>query len=720
MFYPENSLKKGGRFHLCWVADSWPVCFASITQRQLWSQDIRKICDDLLQVMTNESGRPSHRFSLRLSSQLMRGLVRLYQKKVNSMITELCMLNARIMKNSHKKYNMHDEAEEVQRHMVPMLELPAPVREPVPEPEERVEEMIRQSGNVVPNIEAITLKEAAIPDFQPPPNDGFGEENPNQALQLLVQDRTLEQMLGAPGAHGALDASAPALAARAEPDHDHSGLHLDKTMERMSDHETTLFRKSTAQDLLPEEFDKGMLCKVELMPPTPEPEPVAAPAPAAPTAPAAELPAAAQPAPQEPEIVTLETLEEGEPHAKRRRKHKLIIDKNHQLSKKFLRARIENIHVDLRCEVGSHSEFSEDIVDLRVPAELLLHRPARAPCRVARALLRLFSRNLGLAAAAHKDQREMELALASRARRASVPVLEPIPEEPPQVQEPQVQEQVLEPQIPEPQLPVEEQTVLNQSTAVPDLSAIDVEKDIADLPTQKLAAATQKRASREDLNTSRTKKSRCGYTSFRESQSQNLRVEPEIVEKENIPENWQTIPSRREEQLIIPDIEIQRPSDPERVLTSLLQEAGLADVPQPPQEQPQEASRAEAEEEPPRKSRRRGSESSETMLGSLDRTKVSLGDSDQTTDSKRFIRDQWGTEGTMVKILKMVKAEIQPLNMNSLMSYGPMVPGYKCIIAARCFTSILKLKQHGFIEVRKDPDTLEILDIFLGPKFNIF
>ncbi|XP_063535918.1 uncharacterized protein LOC134745463 [Cydia strobilella] len=723
MFYPENSLKKGGRFHLCWVADSWPVCFASITQRQLWSQDIRKLCADLLQVITNESGRPSYRFSLRLSSQLMRGLVRLYQKKVNSMLTELCMLNARIMKNSNKKFNMQDVTEEVQRHTEQVLELPAPVREPVPEPEERVEEMIRQSGNVVPNIEAITLKEAAIPEFQLPPNDGFGEENPDQALQLLLQDRTLEQMLGTSGPHSALDATATAAVhtdtAHADRSANDSRLELHKTMERMSDHETTLFRKSTAQDLLPEEFDKeipipeipppDLPVPTEKKSPTPEPEPAVAPAPAP----------AAQPAPQEPEIVTLETLEEGEPQAKRRRKNKLIIDKNHQLSKKFLRARIENIHVELRCE-----EYSEDIVDLRVPAELLLRRPAHAGARLssraARALQRLFSRNLGLAAAAHHDQRQMELALASRARRVAVPVLEPIPEEPPQVQEPQVQEQVLKPQISEPHLPVEEQTVLNQSTAVPDLSAVDVEKDIADLPTQKLAAATQKRASREDLNTSQTKKSRSRYTSLKESQSQNLVPdEPEIVEKENIPENWQTIPPRHEEQLIIPNIVIQRPSDPERVLTSMLQEAGLADVPQPSQEQPPvQPAEAEAEEEPPRKSRRRGSESSETMLGSLDRTKVSLGDSDQTTDSKMFIRDQWGTEGTMMKIVKMFKAEIQPLNMNSLMSFGPMVPGYKCIIAARCFTSILKLKQHGFIKVRKDPDTLEILDIFLGPKFN--
>lgn len=38
--------------------------------------------DDLLEVMTSESGRTKKRFSLRLSSQLMRGLVRLYQRKV--------------------------------------------------------------------------------------------------------------------------------------------------------------------------------------------------------------------------------------------------------------------------------------------------------------------------------------------------------------------------------------------------------------------------------------------------------------------------------------------------------------------------------------------------------------------------------------------------------------------------------------------------------------
>lgn len=43
MFYPVEALKRGGRFYLCWVADSWPLRFATITHRQLWSQDLRQI-----------------------------------------------------------------------------------------------------------------------------------------------------------------------------------------------------------------------------------------------------------------------------------------------------------------------------------------------------------------------------------------------------------------------------------------------------------------------------------------------------------------------------------------------------------------------------------------------------------------------------------------------------------------------------------------------------
>lgn len=47
--------------------------------------------DDLAAVIGNESGRPTNRFSLRLSSQLMRGLVRLYEKKVNVFLSKLSL-----------------------------------------------------------------------------------------------------------------------------------------------------------------------------------------------------------------------------------------------------------------------------------------------------------------------------------------------------------------------------------------------------------------------------------------------------------------------------------------------------------------------------------------------------------------------------------------------------------------------------------------------------
>lgn len=54
-----------------------------------------------------------------------------------------------------------------------------------------------------------------------------------------------------------------------------------------------------------------------------------------------------------------------------------------------------------------------------------------------------------------------------------------------------------------------------------------------------------------------------------------------------------------------------------------------------------------------------------------------------------FYSDQWGTEGTMIKILKHIKAGLQPVTVTSLLDKGPVISGYRRIIAARCFTSIL-------------------------------
>ncbi|CAG5058405.1 unnamed protein product [Parnassius apollo] len=97
-------------------------------------------------------------------------------------------------------------------------------------------------------------------------------------------------------------------------------------------------------------------------------------------------------------------------------------------------------------------------------------------------------------------------------------------------------------------------------------------------------------------------------------------------------------------------------------------------------------------------------EASGKPLGNLDRTEVSLGDSEPTT-SKRFILDQWGTEGTMIKILQNIKEGSRPITINNLVMKEPTLPGKK-------------LKQWGFNQVCKDPQTMEITDIFLGLKFD--
>lgn len=70
-----------------------------------------------------------------------------------------------------------------------------------------------------------------------------------------------------------------------------------------------------------------------------------------------------------------------------------------------------------------------------------------------------------------------------------------------------------------------------------------------------------------------------------------------------------------------------------RRLSKLLQDAGLdeAYVESPPPVMGRQGA-------PPQPRARPQSEGSETPLGSLDRTKVSLGDTESTTDSRKFIR----------------------------------------------------------------------------------
>uniref|UniRef100_A0A1E1W6B5 Uncharacterized protein n=1 Tax=Pectinophora gossypiella TaxID=13191 RepID=A0A1E1W6B5_PECGO len=168
---------------------------------------------------------------------------------------DLCMINANVFKSTNKKFVVHEVHE---RPLRPVPQLPPAVVLPEePENEQRVEELIQNSGNVVLNIQDITLKEAAIPDFQLPPNDGFGEEHPDQALQSLLGDRTVEMMMApemsAPHVSG-LDLPADVT----DKSHDRSRLpHDAPQMEAVAELDVTVFRKSTAEDLLPA-FEKGM------------------------------------------------------------------------------------------------------------------------------------------------------------------------------------------------------------------------------------------------------------------------------------------------------------------------------------------------------------------------------------------------------------------------------------------------------------------------------
>ncbi|XP_030020892.1 uncharacterized protein LOC115440640 [Manduca sexta] len=722
MFYPVDSLKRGGRFYLCWVADSWPLRFATITHRQLWSQDVRKICDDLLNVMTNESGRATNRFSLRLSSQLMRGLVRLYQKKVTVFLGELCMLNAHVIKNTNRKWTIHKVAPtSVAPQQLLIEDIPQVLIQEEPENEQRIEEMIQNSGNVVSNIQEITLKEAAIPDHPQPINDGFGEENPEQAMPMLAE-RTLEFMLQAEGSaiqHSGLELVDKSQDKSHDKTQDKSRLALDPQMERISEHDVSMFGGVTGEGVLPvPDIEK----EIPDIPEFPNPEP-------APNQQSEMLVNVLRQITEqdvviskvdttkavqervEPMEVELEELEETEPRQKRRKfKNKLIIDKNTKLSGNFLRARISNIAVELRCE-----DSADDIVDLRVPWDVYFSRPTHAGDRVSSNLnldiTRLFIRNLGVVGTRTLPEREMEEA-RERHRMYTRSVLERIEE----VEEPTAHDKTQAPQLEPAEVDISTRSV---DVTAPRVSVPQQELDISELPTQKLETLSQqarKRTGEPEIVTT-PKRQKSGYISFRISQQ--LATESPVAISENEKENVtieQPSPTKRARRsTVLKEIsqveENITAKDTEKSVTVMLQQAGLADI---ETYQPVEIEQRAVTQ----KSQRHRSESSETPLGSLDRTRVSLGDSEQTTDSKRFIRDQWGTEGTMVKILKCIKAEVMPVTVRNLIAKGPVIFGYKKIIAARCFTSMLKLKQHGFINVIKNPDTLEIEGVMLGPKFD--
>ncbi|XP_050346921.1 uncharacterized protein LOC126771207 [Nymphalis io] len=714
MFYPVESLKRGGRFYLCWVADSWPLRFATITHRQLWSQDIRQICDDLLEVMKNESGRPKNRFSLRLSSQLMRGLVRLYQRKVTVFVGDLCMINALVMKSTNKKVmpetTAHESITIIQRPDLPRLIFEEQVDD------DKIEERIGNSGNIVANVQDITLKEPILPENRLHLDDGFGELHPDQPLQVLA-DRTLETMMvqdASATIHSGLDLHDVST----DKSHDKSRRmpHESLQMEQISEHDLSIFRKSVGEELIVgADFDKDIPEIPEIPPPDlPAPEienqqgrPLRAKESLLPSTrevtenvneksleefvleyrlrtvkPVTHIPVAVT------ELYRVLELEE-EPRIKRRKlKNKLIVDKNIKLSSNFIRSRIENINVDLRCEDGIG-----DIISIYATPSILLNRPAHCGSslhsNLGYQLSYMFSRNLGAVQRQPVDQ-DIEEVIAQRTRQSNMrstleidEVIEPADK--------RIQSIHHEFDVPK-EIDITDPNLVQDEIAP--IAPGQELMDISDLPTQRLLTTSQAQKRTSDNDPSPKRQRRGGYVSYRLSQQTELEAYNAEVNKENIPEN--------------------RQQDAERI-TAMLVEAGLADI--------QEHSLVLPTDVEPtipailtQKSRRNGSETSETPLGSLDRTKVSLGDSEKTTDSKRFIREEWGTQGTMHKIYKCIRKGVKPLDLHCLVTKGPTISGHRRVIAARCFTSMLKLKQHGFIRIVKDPNTYEIKDIALGSK----
>ncbi|KAJ0175770.1 hypothetical protein K1T71_008929 [Dendrolimus kikuchii] len=665
MFFPVDSLRRGGRFYLCWIADSWPLRFANLPQNQLWSHDIRRICDDLLEVVNTESGRPNNRFSLRLTSQLLRGLVRVYQRKTNLLMGNICMINAKVTKHINKKYTFEEIDEKRVRRAVVTLKAPLELflpHEELHENEQRVETMIENNTNVVSNIQEITLRENEIPAFQPP-TDGFGEENAEQAIQMLT-DRTMEMILqqtDASTTHSGLDLPMETT----DKSQDRSRFVApDARMERISEQDITVFGR------LPPAVHPSSPVPFVLIPYNKEMEVD----PNVPQVPAREEP-------QIPEEMELEELDNLQ-HTRRRRARKFIIDKRTKISSTFFRSRLDNDAVELRCETPY-----DDTIEIRLPWEEYVRRPAHCGRHVysllAFGLTQLYQRSLNI----NLDRiplatRELQEAMTYRR-----PIREPLETVVEEVElvvqerpQPRMQE-LLEAKI-------SKENTLNITE--PRVSVPPMEVDISDLPTQILpqeSVQPGKRKSQEVLSS--PKRQAVGVAYIR----RGMDIRDIEADKENIPENIDE--NRRLSQSNL---------DPQlRIVAQVLRETGLNDE----SERVLRGSNG-------RKLSSRGS--SETPLGSLDRTKVSLGDSEPPTESMRLIREEWGILGTIEKILLFYHHDRYPTTVRTLIAAGPLVPGKESIIAARCFVSILCLKQRGIIRIHKDPKTLEIRHIEVGER----
>ncbi|CAH1647808.1 unnamed protein product [Spodoptera littoralis] len=78
------------------------------------------------------------------------------------------------------------------------------------------------------------------------------------------------------------------------------------------------------------------------------------------------------------------------------------------------------------------------------------------------------------------------------------------------------------------------------------------------------------------------------------------------------------------------------------------------------------------------------------------------------------LRKEWSPERVFVKIVLLIKRNIPNVNVYTLLRESRVLPGFRALTAATCFSSILKLKQARRIDVLKDPTTLEIVNITIA------
>ncbi|XP_050666040.1 uncharacterized protein LOC126966142 isoform X2 [Leptidea sinapis] len=606
MFYPAKSLRPGGRFHICWVADTYPACFEKISPEQIISQDVPRLCEELLKIINQDTGRRKY-YSLRLCSQLMRGLAKINQRKASILLDELWAIKRNIRVPDIRHIELR-----AGRLNLPILDIDEMQ-------ESTLEEIMQSTSNSSAHIEDITLQEPTLPESHVWHID-FSELAPNEAMQFLTDD-PLEVMLAretgvaAPSADmtTALDISAGARKSRGDvydeeiPEFDFSMLTIstdDNLHPSLHLHEETPSRQPEIPQNIVVETDTTMTKKDRTE-----------------------------------EDMTLEPIDADELKAERsaKKRKRKTVDKKITLSTSEMIARINNTYAYQR-----PMNTRNDPKAVKFAGAAMFQRPAhphRPGSSLPQSLARIFLRNIAARQAVPQPDDHWEEALDSYLEGVSQLTL-----------------------TPGDNVSVREET----------------------LPTL-IVDRTTEEASIEKIP-SPVKRSRHSGVLFRKA-VRNVSMELDEIEisKENIANNEQITRSR---------------------LASMLGDVGKDDL----SERGPVELRAELQS-----GIRQHSECSETPLGSLDRTLVSLGVSETTTDSKRFIRNEWGIEGTMHKIWRLLSyGRVQSISFEQLLN-DAVVPGHSRLIATECFMSILKLRQHGFVKVTVVPGTNEIKDIYLGP-----